>query len=84
MLKQFEFIKKLLLNYGQINSLFFLKKINLKNEDEKENLIAIKNNNVENAVINYFKNVIKNVNISKTDSFIFDNLSEKIKIKLYN
>ncbi len=34
MLKQFEFIKKLLLNYGQLNSLFFLKKINLKNEDE--------------------------------------------------
>ena len=79
MLKQFEFIKKLLLNYGQINSLFFLKKINLKNEDEKENLVTIKNNNVENSVVNYFKNVIRNGNISKTDSFIYENLSEKIK-----
>ena len=82
MLKQFEFIKKLLLNYGQINSLFFLKKINLKNEDEKENLITIKNNNVENSVVNYFKNVIRNGNISKTDSFIYENLSEKIKNKI--
>ena len=82
MLKQFEFIKKLLLNYGQINSLFFLKKINLKNEDEKENLITIKNNNVENSVVNYFKNVIRNINISKTDSFIYENLSENIKNKI--
>ena len=82
MMKQFDFIKKLLLNEGQMNSLLVLKKINLKIEEEKENLITIKNNDVENSVVNYFKNIIKSDRITKTDSFIFENLSEKIKKKI--
>ena len=82
MIKQFDFIKKLLLNEGQMNSLLVLKKINLKIEEEKENLITIKNNDVENSVVNYFKNIIKSDRITKTDSFIFENLSEKIKKKI--
>ncbi len=82
MMKQFDFIKKLLLNEGQMNSLLFLKKINLKNEEEKDNLITIKNNDVENSVVNYFKNIIRTDHITKTDSFIFDNLSEKVKNKI--
>ena len=82
MVKQFDFIKKLLLNEGQINSLLLLKKINLKIEEERENLITIKNNDVENTVVNYFKNLIKSEYITKTDSFIFENLSEKVKNKI--
>ena len=82
MMKQFDFIKKLLLNESQMNSLLVLKKINLKIEEEKENLITIKNNDVENSVVNYFKNIIKSDRITKTDSFIFENLSEKIKKKI--
>ena len=82
MMKQFDFIKKLLLNEGQMNSLLFLQKINLKNEEEKDNLITIKNNDVENSVVNYFKNIIRTDHITKTDSFIFDNLSEKVKNKI--
>ena len=34
---------------------FFLKKLILKNE--KENLITIKNNNVENSVVDCFKKI---------------------------
>ena len=82
MVKQFDFIKKLLLNEGQINSLLLLKKINLKIEEERENLITIKNNDVENTVVNYFKNLIKSEYITKTDTFIFENLSEKVKNKI--
>ena len=82
MVKQFEFMKKLLLNEGQINSLLLLKKINLKNEEERDNLITIKNNDVENSVVSYFKNIIKNDNISKTDIFIFENLNKKVKNKI--
>ena len=54
----------------------------MKIEEEKENLITIKNNDVENSVVNYFKNIIKSDRITKTDSFIFENLSEKIKKKI--
>ena len=77
--KQFEFLKKLLLNEGQICSLEFLKKIDLNNEEEKEILMSIKKNKYENIVISYFRNIIKSGNFSPNDSFIYDNLSDKIK-----
>ena len=79
MVKQFEFMKKLLLNEGQICSLEFLKKIDLNNEDEKDLLMSIKENKYEKIVISYFRSIIKSGNFSQTDSFIFDNLSDKIK-----
>ena len=77
--KQFDFLKKLLLNEGQICSLEFLKKIDLNNEDEKDLLMSIKENKYEKIVISYFRSIIKSGNFSQTDSFIFDNLSDKIK-----
>ena len=77
--KQFDFLKKILLNEGQICSLEFLKKIDLNNEDEKDYLLSIKRNKYENIVISYFRNIIKSGKFSKSDIFIYDNLSDKIK-----
>ena len=82
MIKQFDFIKKVILNEEQINSLLFLKKINLKNKEDRVNLILTKNNKMENSVISYYRNVIVNENVSKTDYFIFKNLSDEIKNKI--
>ncbi len=79
LIKQFHFIEQLLLNESQIHSLEFLKKINLSNQDEKEKLLVIKHNNIENEVINYFKTIFKSGNYSKSDAFIYNNLSETIK-----
>jgi hypothetical protein len=79
LIKQFDFLKKILLNEGQINSLEFLKKIDLKNEEEKDNLLFIKKHNIENIVISYFRQALKSGNISRSDAFIYDNLSDKIK-----
>ena len=79
LIKQFDFLKKILLNEGQINSLEFLKKIDLKNEEEKDNLLFIKKHNIENIVISYFREALKSGNISRSDAFIYDNLSDKIK-----
>ena len=80
--KQFDFLKKLILNEGQNNSLLLLKKINLRNNEDFVNLIPTKNNQIENSVISYFRNTIKPENASKTDYMIFDNLSMKIKKKI--
>jgi hypothetical protein len=79
LIKQFDFLKKILLNEGQINSLEFLKKIDLKNEEEKDNLLFIKKHNIENIVISYFREALKSGNISRSDAYIYDNLSDKIK-----
>ena len=79
LIKQFEFIKKILLNEAQVNSLEFLKKIDLKNEHERENLLFIKKNNIENIVINYFRDLLKSGDVSRSDAFIYDNLNENIK-----
>ena len=79
--KEFDFIKKLILNNQQNRSLLFLKKININDENEKENLINIKDNNFENSVISYFNDLLKraNSNISRTDWFIMENLSDNLK-----
>ena len=79
LIKQFDFIKRILLNEAQVNSLEFLKKIDLKNENERENLLFIKKNNIENIVINYFRDILKSGDVSRSDAFIYDNLNEKIK-----
>ena len=79
LIKQFDFIKRILLNEAQVNSLEFLKKIDLKNEHERENLLFIKKNNIENIVINYFRDLLKSGDVSRSDAFIYDNLNEKIK-----
>ncbi len=80
--KQFDFLKKLILNEGQNNSLFLLKKINLRKNEDIVNIINTKNNEIENSVISYFRNIISPENASKTDYMIFDNLSMKIKNKI--
>ena len=82
MSKQFDFIKKLILNDNQNNSLLLLKKINLRNSDERIRLIPTKTNELENSVVSYFRNAIKPETFSKTDYLIFENLSEKIKKKI--
>ncbi len=80
MSKQFDFIKKLILNDNRNNIL--LKKINLRNSDERIKLIPTKTNELENSVVSYFRNAIKPETLSKTDYLIFENLSEKIKKKI--
>ena len=82
MSKQFDFIKKLILNDNQNNSLLLLKKINLRNSDERIRLIPSKDNELENSVVSYFRNAIKPEALTKTDYLIFENLSEKIKKKI--
>ena len=79
--KQFIFIKKLILNNEQNRSLLFLKKINLNDENEKEDLLNLKNNNFENSVVSYYNDLLKNANksITQTDWFIMDNLSANLK-----
>lgn len=81
-IKQFEFIKKILLNEGQNNSLLLLKKLNLRNKEDRVNIITNKNKKIENSVISYFRNIIENGSVSKTDYLIFKNLSNKIKNKI--
>ena len=81
-IKQFEFIKKILLNEGQNNSLLLLKKLNLRNKEDRVNIITNKNKKIENSVISYFRNIIGNGSVSKTDYLIFKNLSNKIKNKI--
>ena len=80
--KQFDFVKKLILNKGQNNSLLLLKKINLRKNEDIINFIPTNNNEIENSVISYFRNVIRPENASKIDYVIFDNLSMKIKNKI--
>ena len=82
-IKEFDFLKKIILNEYQINCLMYLKKINLNNMDELKYLNELKNNiNLENKVISYYNEILKNVNGSKIDNMLYDNLSEKIKCKI--
>jgi hypothetical protein len=81
-IKQFEFIKKILLNEGQNNSLLLLKKLNLRNKEDRVSIIINKNKKIENSVISYFRNIIGNGSVSKTDYLIFKNLSNEIKNKI--
>ena len=78
-MKQFDFIKKIILNDNQIYSLLFLKKIDLKNEKERDKLMSIRFNINENTVINYFKNLFKIGNVKGDDLFIYENLDERIQ-----
>ena len=55
LMKQFEIIKKLLLNEYQIKSLLLLKKLDLKDEKERDRLMSLRYDDNENNVINYFK-----------------------------
>ncbi len=82
-IKQFDFVKKIILNEEQNNSLLFLKKINLRNNDDKINLVSTKNNDdIEKSVVSYFRNIIRNEGVSKNDYLIFQNLNEEIKDKI--
>ena len=82
-IKEFDFLKKIILNEYQINCLMYLKKINLNNMDELKYLNELKNNiNLENKVVSYYNEILKNVNGSKIDNMLYDNLSEKIKCKI--
>ena len=82
-INELEFIKQLLLNENQIQSLMFLKKINLKKHEDRNKLLEFKNNeNIESNVISYYQMVYKSLNISKIDNLILNNLCEKIKNKI--
>jgi hypothetical protein len=77
--KEIDFIKKLILNKNQIDSLVFLKKINYFNYEERQNLFPCTN---PHNVISYFKTVFNSLNISENDKLIFENLSDEIKSKI--
>ena len=80
-----DFIKTILLNEIQIKSLNFFKKINLKNAEERNKLLEFKNTPfTESEIISYFKMNSKNLNVSKIDEIIYDNLVSKIKDKILN
>ena len=82
-LQEIDFIKKLLLNQNQINSLMFLKKINLNSLEERKTFFE--NNdfiNMENNVISYYKSILNSINISKIDKMLYENLSDRIKNKI--
>ena len=82
-LQEIDFIKKLLLNQNQINSLMFLKKINLNSLEERKTFFE--NNdfiNMENNVISYYKSILNSLNISKIDKMLYENLSDRIKNKI--
>ncbi len=84
-LKEMDFIKRILLNEIQIKSLNFFKKINLKNAEERNKLLEFKNTPfTESEIISYFKMNSKNLNVSKIDEIIYDNLVSKIKDKILN
>ena len=79
LMKQFEIIKKLLLNEYQIKSLLLLKKLDLKDEKERDRLMSLRYDDNENTVIRYFKRIFKQGNVDKYDLFIYQNLNEKIQ-----
>ena len=79
LMKQFEIIKKLLLNEYQIKSLLLLKKLDLKDEKERDRLMSLRYDDNENNVIRYFKRIFKQGNVDKYDLFIYQNLNEKIQ-----
>ena len=79
LMKQFEIIKKLLLNEYQIKSLLLLKKLDLKDEKERDRLMSLRYGDNENYVIHYFKKVFKQGNIDKYDFFIYQNLNEEVQ-----
>ena len=82
-MKEFDFLKKILLNNYQIKSLNFLKRINLTNENERNYFIENRNSpNIENYVIDYFKSLIALNDFSKIDKLIISNLSEDFKNKI--
>ena len=81
-IKQFDFIKKIILNEEQNNSLLLLKKMNLKNKEDRVNILLTKNNKIENSVLSYFRKIIEDENVSKNDYLIFKNLSDEIKNKI--
>ena len=82
-INELEFIKQILFNENQIQSLMFLKKINLKKNEDRNKLLEFKNNeNIESNVISYYQKVYKSLNISKIDNIIFNNLCDKIKNKI--
>ena len=81
--QEFDFLKKIFLNNHQIKSLFFLKRINLTNRKERDEILENKNSPyIENNIIDYFKNQISLNNLSKIDKLILNNLSDHIKEKI--
>ena len=78
---EYHYLKRAFMNEFQIKSLLFLKRINLTNKKERNEISenASNNINVEENVITYFKSLN---NISNFDKFILANLSENIKNKI--
>ena len=84
-INELDFIKQILLNENQIQSLIFLKKINLKKNEVRNKLLEFKNyENIESNVISYYQMIYKSLNMSKIDNIILNNLSDKIKNKIMN
>ena len=82
-IQDFDFLKKLFLNNYQIKSLYFLKRINLTNEKERNSFIENSNSpNIDDYVIQYFKSLLSLNDLSKIDKLILSNLSEEIKNKI--
>jgi hypothetical protein len=80
---EYNFLKKAFLNTNQIKSLFFLRRINLTNQSEREEISDNKNSpHVEESVVDYFKSKISNNDLSKFDKIILSNLSQHIKNKI--
>jgi len=78
-IKEMDFMKKLILNKEQIKSLVFLRKINFYNYEERNNLFQTTN---PQSVISYFKNAFNSLSISEHDKIIYENLSDDIKNKV--
>ncbi len=80
---EYEFLKKVFLNTSQKRSLLFLKRINLTNKIERDNILENKNMSfVEESVIDYYKKQLSNPNISNLDKIILKNLVDNIKEKI--
>ena len=56
--------------------------MNLKNKEDRVNILLTKNNKIENSVLSYFRKIIEDENVSKNDYLIFKNLSDEIKNKI--
>ena len=79
-IQEYYFLKKAFLNEAQIQSLLFLKKINLTNKIDRDNISGNKKNLVvEENIINYYKSKLSSHDFSKIDKFLLTNLINDIK-----
>ena len=79
-IQEYYFLKKAFLNEAQIQSLLFLKKINLTNKIDRDNISGNKKTLVvEENIINYYKSKLSSHDFSKIDKFLLTNLINDIK-----